>query len=71
MGGYNTPCDKYLKSCEKYHVLEDRWTPMAQMTEQKASLSALYYQHKFYFNYQRYILTFGGFNGIHRLNSIE
>ena len=71
MGGYNSPCNKYLKSCEKYHVLEDRWTPMAEMAEQKAALSALHYQKKFKFIYFRYILAFGGFNGKNRLTTIE
>jgi hypothetical protein len=46
MGGYNSPCDNYLKSCEKYNILEDKWTPMPEMIQKKAAFSALYYQQK-------------------------
>jgi hypothetical protein len=44
LGGYSSPCNKYLKSCEKYSVLEDRWSQIAEMKEQKANVSAIYYQ---------------------------
>ena len=44
LGGYSAPYNRYLKSCEKYNVLDDRWSQLAEMKEQKANVSAIYYQ---------------------------
>jgi N-acetylneuraminic acid mutarotase len=64
MGGYDGANNRFLKSCEKYNMLTDEWTPITSMKIARCAFSATSVSDK-----MAYI--FGGYDGTQRLASIE
>lgn len=64
MGGYDGVQNIFLNSCEVYNVKKDEWRGFSPMTISKCAFSATVVNNKF-------IYTFGGYDGQNRLDAIE
>ena len=53
-----------LSSCERYNIKKGKWNYVATMCKNKCAFAATEVNNEF-------IYTFGGFNGLDRLNTIE
>lgn len=64
MGGYDGVQNVFLNCCEVYNVKKDEWRFFASMNISKCAFSATVVNNRF-------IYTFGGYDGQNRLDAIE
>ena len=64
MGGYDGVQNVFLNCCEVYNVAKDEWRFFASMNISKCAFSATVVNNRF-------IYTFGGYDGQNRLDAIE
>lgn len=61
VGGYNCKTNKWLSSCERYDIADDKWTQISELNESRSSNSVCVFA-------KQHLYTFGGFNLI---NGVE
>ena len=64
IGGYDANKNSFLSSCERYDLEKDKWEKIADFKLAKCAFAATAVQ-------DRYIYTFGGYDGNERLDMME